>query len=553
MAQNSNSKANSNSNSPSNSLAVCEEFNRLVSRSNELFIGLRDLPRFGVKQWQSQFVKTFDVYTKLWKFQQDKRFILEEHVGLKRHQIGEIASKVGQLYYHYYLHTSDVKYLFESLQFYSAINNRGYFSQQTGQEFDPHIAVKNLRYLARFLVVSFLVRDYFLINEVIVKLQDQAHDLLVLQTQDEERSTEDWSAVVKEARSFLACENFFSVLANAKPLKTLQFRIKKEDAWECSKDQNLLLQAAIVIGGCERQAKFSELTIDMYRMLLLLEYDIATQKASTESGVAMKNPSKFLLYKPSFQQLYAYFAAVFRDLQENRVMMLYISGDAIENKTLSSLGEVYSCGVATQGAAMPAPFKSKPKQNSFLLYPEDLIPFTRKPLFLIVDSSNSQLFATVPHMFGQPLMILMAPPDIPEHNRKRGSLFTLFLMEPLLALCQLCQLTQTTEDGWKHCKALMKKIHTQAIDGLARQSTISGTCLVRFLGDSILRNIIGNFVITWFVLRMLKVIDHLPTCIPTLPTEIVESKVSLRYILDIAETLNVRSLFHEITELAPLQ
>ena len=34
--------------------------------------------------------------------------------------------------------------------------------------FSAHIAVKNLRYLARFLVVSFLVRDYSLINEVII-------------------------------------------------------------------------------------------------------------------------------------------------------------------------------------------------------------------------------------------------------------------------------------------------------------------------------------------------------------------------------------------------
>lgn len=33
------------------------------------------------------------------------------------------------------------------------------------------------------------------------------------------------------------------------------FLFFQEDAWECSKDQNLLLQAAIVIGGCERQVK----------------------------------------------------------------------------------------------------------------------------------------------------------------------------------------------------------------------------------------------------------------------------------------------------------
>ena len=44
----------------------------------------------------------------------------------------------------------------------------------------------------------------------------------------------------------------------------------------------------------------------------------------------------------------------FQDLQENRVMMLYISGDAIENKALSSSEEAYSCGVATQGGEAEA-------------------------------------------------------------------------------------------------------------------------------------------------------------------------------------------------------
>lgn len=49
------------------------------------------------------FEKTFEVYTKLWKFQQTHRPILEDkaNYGLKRWEVGEIASKIGQLYYHY--------------------------------------------------------------------------------------------------------------------------------------------------------------------------------------------------------------------------------------------------------------------------------------------------------------------------------------------------------------------------------------------------------------------------------------------------------------------
>lgn len=93
----------------------------------------RDLPQYGHKQWQSYFGRTFDVYTKLWKFQQQHRSVpnhnniknatkdsvsldtntsswhllladrqvLDTRYGLKRWQIGEVASKIGQLYYHY--------------------------------------------------------------------------------------------------------------------------------------------------------------------------------------------------------------------------------------------------------------------------------------------------------------------------------------------------------------------------------------------------------------------------------------------------------------------
>lgn len=95
------------------------EFCHLLEKSKQLFNGLRDLPQYGElcglsalaalnivsvsghRQWQAYFGRTFDVYTKLWKFQQQHRLVLDSKYGLKRWQIGEIASKIGQLYYHY--------------------------------------------------------------------------------------------------------------------------------------------------------------------------------------------------------------------------------------------------------------------------------------------------------------------------------------------------------------------------------------------------------------------------------------------------------------------
>ena len=75
----------------------------LKLKLKKLFFFKRELPLYGHKnsQWQAYFGRTFDVYTKLWKFQQQHRQILDQKYNLKRWQIGEIASKIGQLYYHY--------------------------------------------------------------------------------------------------------------------------------------------------------------------------------------------------------------------------------------------------------------------------------------------------------------------------------------------------------------------------------------------------------------------------------------------------------------------
>ena len=82
--------------------AILQEYFSLVEKSQHLFAGLRDLPQYG-RHWQPYFQKTFEIYTKLWKFQQQHRQVLENKdlYGIKRWEIGEIASKVGQLYYQY--------------------------------------------------------------------------------------------------------------------------------------------------------------------------------------------------------------------------------------------------------------------------------------------------------------------------------------------------------------------------------------------------------------------------------------------------------------------
>ena len=61
---------------------IVNEFCHLLEKSKQLFNGLRDMPQYGHKQWQAYFGRTFDIYTKLWKFQQQHRPVLDRSDSL---------------------------------------------------------------------------------------------------------------------------------------------------------------------------------------------------------------------------------------------------------------------------------------------------------------------------------------------------------------------------------------------------------------------------------------------------------------------------------------
>lgn len=99
------------------------------------------------------------------------------------------------------------------------------------------------------------------------------------------------------------------------------------------------------------------------------------------------------------------------------------------------------------------------------LYPGDLYPFTRKPLFVVVDSDNSFVFQQIPRYFGQPLMVLMSPQDVPPYLRDLrhgGSLFTLFLHAPLAAFCLICNVGSLPVQHWERCQRYIERFLNEA-------------------------------------------------------------------------------------------
>ncbi|CAF0961872.1 unnamed protein product [Didymodactylos carnosus] len=550
---------------------IVNEFGHLLEKSKQLFNGLRDLPQYEHKQWQPYFGKTFDIYTKLWKFQQQHRVILDSKYRLKRWQIGEIASKIGQLYYHYYIRTSETNYLNEAFAFYSAIRTRAYYSKVNKEE-KPDLMVKKLRYYARFIVVCLLLKKTKIMRELVRELNRQVDEYVKSYDPDDRL---EWQLVLNEITTFIDIDNYLNV--NQIPI-TLSNRLtttvipplsdqNKLIAMLPNTNQNLfILEEILIIGNCQDQIKFSELTLDMFRLLQAVEreptefnYDERTLQSPAPSThhrdlclydidgrgdrgpFNRNNPHKYLLYKPTFSQLYVYLASAFRELPLNGVLLLYISADGYDTHSKVKVDHSYDFGGCKANSRRedslennnnnPSPSSSSTNQMTSAqstsgkksvhevhsVCPGDIYPFLRKPMFLIVDSTNSVAFQNMPNLFGQPLVSLLSPVKLPTvfHDyQNKGSLFTLFLTSPALAFCFVCNISELSMEIWEKCQEQVNKIIFE-VSKLFLKSKLSG---------------------------------FYPSSQPALSNDLLENVQVHKMIFELSSLLNVRQLFLDALE-----
>lgn len=138
---------------------VPKTFRALVETADRKFARVRDIPVYG-RESNHYFPKVFKSYMRVWKYQQDHRSNLVQ-AGLQRWEIGEIASRIGQLYFSQYMRTSEARFLLKSYIFYEAILNRGYFE---GKDRDRGLRFKELRFYARFLLVSLILSRWEMVR-----------------------------------------------------------------------------------------------------------------------------------------------------------------------------------------------------------------------------------------------------------------------------------------------------------------------------------------------------------------------------------------------------
>ncbi|XP_033732560.1 protein SCAI-like isoform X3 [Pecten maximus] len=551
---------------------VVNEFCHLLEKSKQLFNGLRDLPQYGHKQWQSYFGRTFDVYTKLWKFQQQHRQILDTKYGLKRWQIGEVASKIGQLYYHYYLRTSETNYLNESFSFYSAIRMRVYYSKANKEErYGPDLMVKKLRYYARFIVVCLLLKKMKLVRDLVRELSKQIDDYT--STYEPEDKSE-WRQVLDEIKAFIEADNIISVVDIDSSSIVLSHRLTPMNNTPLDPKGTpvyLSLQEILIVGNSSEQVKFSELTLDMFRMLQTLERepqeDLSNQifdaspapgKPPFENGDRnnrRENPHKYLLYKPTFSQLNTFLASGFKELPPNGAMLLYISADGCLGNAKRNDDAAYDLGGVVTNSRKDGDIMNRNKRSGTLkemhcLHPGDVYPYCRKPMFLIIDSDNSSAFQNFPNLFGQPVVCLLSQEQVPTtmQDHQKGNLFTLFLHSPLMAFCYVCNINDIPITKWEKCQGQIDKFMSEASKLFLRSRSLDHSYL-QFIGDDFLRLLMFRFVFCYIVLilhRGFKGPSYFPMSHPPLPTEeILEHPNLYKVVLDLSTLLNSRMQFAE--------
>eukprot|EP01135_Chromosphaera_perkinsii_P007452 Nk52_evm4s859 gene=Nk52_evmTU4s859 len=531
--------------------SIVDNFHFLSERSLQLFHGLRDLPQFGQKQWQPYFGKTFELYTRLWKFQQQYRGLLEANAGLTRADIGEIASKIGQLYYHYYLRTSETNYLYESYIFYDAIRTRNYFAAE-GEE-SAEIVLKKLRYYARFIVVCLILRKKSTVEELCSELDELIKDYIGTYTPSDGN---EWSAVLKEIQSFIEADNSLLVTSEEaeEPPIVLSHRLQAVSYEGESELGKVKLAEAIIVGSCAQQVKFSELTLDMYRMLQSLEREpeMMTKSANEDDRKAGKggkrtNPHKYLLYRPSLYQLMLYLSVATKETpSRDTAILLYVSGDGAladdndQNETEAGI-PMYTKG--SSGA--------KGGRNVDSLYMEDIVPFTRKPVFIIADSPAGSSFSKLSSLYGAPVVILMSPATLPKGFKEpssNGNLLTLFLNSPLMALCSMTGMSEVPHATWAKAVEIWEGISKHIFKLFATSEGVSSSFRY-FLGEEFLRQFLIRFAFGFVVFRLHKALkekkEFLPNSHPPMPPTIVCDATLLETITELFSVLDVSLQFAE--------
>lgn len=421
-----------------------------------------------------------------------------------------------------------------------------------------------------------------------------------------ETNFKEWKQVLQETFRFLKADTSFT---NTRPLRySLIF-----DAHPSSlpyiahlhKRRVLKLHDALLTSYRRNEIKIAELTLDTYRMIQCLEwepsgsfYQVTTTESSDNGACSDQsggvsglidinlsadmtdpslppNPRKAVIYHPSVSHLMNVLAVTCEELSSDCILLIYISAPGRADQGIYSENDASKSKPSSQdfynngGSLCQAPAHSRlvSSDNSgsciYLgsrktggvnsLYPEDLIPFTRKPLFIIIDSENSPSFKQIHGSERGETAALLLSPKRPSSVSNIdfsavGSQFTYFLTAPLLAFIQLVGLKSDIDiDVYSSAESMLSSAIAEWEVILCNSENLHQVW-AQVLPDPFLRRLILRFIFCRAALSLISTLrknnEQLPDCLPSLPEPVFpDSLIIQSHILKLAETLGVVSHF----------
>lgn len=240
--------------------------------------------------------QAFKSFARLWRFQQEHRAALTD-AGLRRWEIGEIASRVGQLYYAFYLRTGEGWYLSESHAFFSAASKREYFAEchQT-----PALAQKRLRHRARHVVTCLLVDKLEEAREVV---EAWRRDVDAYAADHRPADAAEWRAMTDDAAAFLEANVFAShAMGSIKSVshgadrcpRDARYRADDQkrrgslgDKTHASRQDNFKrrrLGGVVTCGTYPSQVRFGDWTLDAFRVHRACEWEDVTTSGNDDGA-----------------------------------------------------------------------------------------------------------------------------------------------------------------------------------------------------------------------------------------------------------------------------
>ena len=237
--------------------------------------------------------QAFASFAKLWRFQQRHRAALTD-AGLRRWEIGEIASRVGQLYYAFYLRTGEGRYLSESHAFFDAAAKRDYFAEcrQT-----PALAQKRLRHRARHVATCLLLDKLGEAREVV---EAWRRDVDEYAADHRPADAAEWRALTDAAAAFVEADasgNKEGSRRLARRAETTALSNPSADVRKTAGARFRRLGGVVLCGAYPSQVRFGDWALDAFRVHRACEWADATGLA-LGAGVGAATPAGSVASSP---------------------------------------------------------------------------------------------------------------------------------------------------------------------------------------------------------------------------------------------------------------